>query len=108
MTASRDTTQRVFVAGHRGMVGSAIVRRLQALGYRNILTAVRAEVDLTRQAEVEAFFASHAIDTVYMAAARVGGIQANNLQPAEFIQQNLMIEANVFEVFVAHGCAGSP
>lgn len=95
---SKTTAERVFVAGHRGMVGAAIVRRLKALETGNTLQLVlrsHDELDLVDSTQVEEFFASHAIDTVYMAAARVGGIQANNLQPAEFIQQNLMIEANV-------------
>ncbi|QOR39077.1 GDP-L-fucose synthase [Billgrantia diversa] len=92
--------QRIFVAGHRGMVGSAIVRRLQALGYSNILTASRDELDLTAQPQVQAFFARHAIDQVYLAAAKVGGIHANNTFPAEFLYQNLMIEANV--IHAAH------
>ncbi|MGV3654288.1 MAG: GDP-L-fucose synthase [Noviherbaspirillum sp.] len=98
MSGNREQT--VFVAGHRGMVGSAIVRRLQALGYRNILTAGRNEVDLTRQSDVEAFFQQHAIDQVYLAAAKVGGIHANNTYPAEFIYQNLMIESNI--IHAAH------
>lgn len=85
----------VFVAGHRGMVGSAIVRRLRDLGYANILTASRSEADLTRQEQVEAFFAAHRIDQVYLAAAKVGGIHANNTYPAQFIYENLMIECNV-------------
>ena len=98
MSGNREQT--VFVAGHRGMVGSAIVRRLQALGYRNILTAGRNEADLTRQSDVEAFFQQHAIDQVYLAAAKVGGIHANNTYPAEFIYQNLMIESNI--IHAAH------
>jgi len=85
----------IFVAGHRGMVGSAIVRRLQALGYQNILTAGRAELDLTRQSEVEGFFRDHTVGQVYLAAAKVGGIHANNTYPAEFIYENLMIECNL-------------
>jgi GDP-L-fucose synthase len=87
--------QRIFVAGDRGMVGSAVVRRLRALGYANIVTASRAEADLTRQDQVEAFFARHPIDQVYLAAAKVGGIQANNSYPAQFLYDNLMIECNV-------------
>lgn len=86
---------RVFVAGHRGMVGSAIVRRLQALGYENILTRGREDLDLVDQAAVNAFFAEQRIDQVYMASAKVGGIHANNTYPAEFIYQNLMVEANI-------------
>jgi GDP-L-fucose synthase len=86
---------RIFVAGHRGMVGSAIVRKLQELGYANIVTRGRDELDLVQQADVRAFFAEERIDQVYMAAAKVGGILANNTYPAEFIYQNLMVEANV-------------
>jgi GDP-L-fucose synthase len=92
---SDQASGTVFVAGHRGMVGSAIVRRLQALGYSSILTASRAEVDLSRQEQVEAFFARQRIDQVYLAAAKVGGIHANNTYPAQFIYDNLMIECNV-------------
>lgn len=98
----RDLNQTVFVAGHRGMVGSAIVRRLQSLGYRSILTAGRDELDLLDQAAVQAYFSVHRIDQVYLAAAKVGGIHANNTQPAEFIYQNLMIEANI--IHAAHLC----
>ena len=96
----RDQDQRIFVAGHRGMVGSAIVRRLEALGYRNIITRSRDELDLVDQAAVSAFFAEQRIDQVYLASAKVGGIHANNVFPAEFIYQNLMIEANI--VHAAH------
>ena len=95
MSGLSSRAQAVFVAGHRGMVGSAIVRRLRALGYANVVTATRAELDLTRQASVEAFFAANPIDCVVLAAARVGGIHANNTYPAEFLHENLMIEANV-------------
>ncbi|MBE7927099.1 GDP-L-fucose synthase [Pseudomonas saudiphocaensis] len=91
---------RVFVAGHRGMVGSAIVRRLQALGYKNILTRGREDLDLIDQAAVNAFFAENQIDQVYMASAKVGGIHANNTYPAEFIYQNLMVQANI--IHAAH------
>ena len=98
----RDVDQCVFVAGHRGMVGSAIVRRLQALGYRNILTAGRDVVDLVDQQAVQRFFEERTIDQVYLAAARVGGIHANNTYPAEFIYQNLMIEANLVHAAHAH------
>ena len=87
----------IFVAGHRGMVGSAIVRRLRARGYTNIVTATHTEVDLTSQAAVQAFFAARRFDFVVLAAARVGGIYANNMFPAEFIYQNLMIQANVIQ-----------
>jgi GDP-L-fucose synthase len=94
---SRQADAMLFVAGHRGMVGSALVRRLQALGYSQILTAGHAELDLCEQAAVRRFFASHRIDQVVLAAARVGGIQANNTLPADFIVDNLMIEANVID-----------
>jgi GDP-L-fucose synthase len=90
----------IFVAGHRGMVGSAIVRQLQAKGYTNIITATHAELDLCNQAAVQQFFIDHEIDQVYLAAAKVGGIHANNTYPADFIYQNLMIEANV--IHAAH------
>jgi GDP-L-fucose synthase len=86
---------RIFVAGHRGMVGSAIVRKLQEHGYMNIVSRARDELDLVQQADVRTFFANERIDQVYMAAAKVGGILANNNYPAEFIYQNLMVEANV-------------
>lgn len=87
--------QPVFVAGHRGMVGSAIVRRLESLGYTNILTCSRAELDLLSQADVNTFFEREKPAQVYLAAAKVGGIHANNEYPADFIYENLMIEANV-------------
>jgi GDP-L-fucose synthase len=90
----------VFVAGHRGMVGSAIVRRLQAAGGVQILTATHAELDLTNQAAVNDFFAAHRIDHVILAAAKVGGIHANNSYPAEFIYENLVMECNV--IHAAH------
>ena len=95
-----DRSARVFVAGHRGMVGSAIVRRLQALGYRDIVTAPREQLDLLRQDDVAAFFRDNPVDQVYLAAAKVGGIHANNAFPAEFIRDNLVIEANL--VHAAH------
>ena len=86
---------RIFVAGHRGMVGSAIVRALNGDGGHDLLTRSRSELDLTDQAAVRQFFADERIDEVYLAAARVGGIHANNIYPADFIYDNLMIEANV-------------
>jgi GDP-L-fucose synthase len=86
---------RIFVTGHRGMVGSALVRRLQAGGYTNILTRSRTELDLLDQRAVQAFLAEEKPDYIFIAAARVGGIQANNIHRADFIYQNLMIEANL-------------
>jgi len=96
--ASHLRNQRVFVAGHKGMVGSAIVRRLKALGYDNILIASRAELDLMDQTKVQAWFTENKPEQVYIAAAKVGGIHANNTLPAEFIHQNLMIEANLINL----------
>jgi len=86
---------RVFVAGHGGMVGSAIVRCLRASGEPDVVTRSHAELDLARQNQVETFFADERIDTVYLAAARVGGIKANNDFPADFIRENLQIQTNV-------------
>ena len=91
---------RVFVAGHRGMVGSAIVRRLEALGRTTVVTAGRDQLDLLRQADVEAWFRANPVDQVYLAAAKVGGIHANNTYPAEFIHENLLMQGNV--VHAAH------
>ena len=93
----------IYIAGHRGMVGSALVRRLTSLGYTNLLTASHAELDLLDQAAVNGFFARQRIDQVYLAAARVGGIHANNTYPADFIYQNLMIEANLIHAAHQHG-----
>ena len=92
-----ELNQPVFVAGHRGMVGSAIVRRLRASGYNNVLTAGRDELDLLDQRAVRAFFELNQIAQVYLAAAKVGGIHANNTYPADFIYENLMIEANIIQ-----------
>ncbi|WP_422012412.1 GDP-L-fucose synthase [Roseateles sp.] len=86
---------RIFIAGHRGMVGSALVRRLQAGGYTNVLTASRQELDLLDQRAVHAWLQAHKPDYVFIAAAKVGGIQANNIYRAEFLYENLMIEANL-------------
>ncbi|PAA23219.1 GDP-L-fucose synthase [Pseudomonas fragi] len=94
---ARELNQNIFVAGHRGMVGSAIVRRLLALGYTRIVTAGRDTLNLLDQQAVQAFFQAHKIDQVYLAAAKVGGIQANNTYPADFIYENLMIQANIIQ-----------
>ena len=94
---ARELNQNIFVAGHRGMVGSAIVRRLQALGYTRIVTAGRDTLNLLDQQAVQGFFQEHKIDQVYLAAAKVGGIQANNTYPADFIYENLMIQANIIQ-----------
>jgi GDP-L-fucose synthase len=88
---------KTYVAGHLGMVGSALVRALEARGEAPLLLRSRAELDLTRQSEVEAFFGDEKIDRVYLAAARVGGIKANNEQPADFIRDNLQVQTNVIE-----------
>lgn len=98
-----DLQQTVWVVGHRGMVGSAIVRRLHALGYSKVLTAGRDVLDLLDQQAVRAFFAANKVDQVYLAAAKVGGIHANNSLPADFIFENLMIEANVIQAAHASG-----
>jgi GDP-L-fucose synthase len=86
---------KIYVAGHRGMVGSAIVRKLIESGHSNIVTRARADLDLMNQGQVREFFEQEKPDQVYLAAARVGGIHANNSFPAEFIYENLMVEANV-------------
>ena len=95
---------RIYVAGHRGMVGSAIVRTLLAQGVLAdaIITRTHAELDLTNQAAVNNFFAAERPDQVYLAAAKVGGIHANNTYPAEFIYQNLMLQANVIHAAHLH------
>jgi GDP-L-fucose synthase len=99
---SADLNQKIYVAGHRGMVGSAIVRNLQAKGFHNIVTRTHSELDLTNQAAVQALFETEKPDQVYLAAARVGGIYANNTFPAEFIYDNLMVQNNVIhQAFVS-------
>jgi GDP-L-fucose synthase len=95
--------QKIYVAGHRGMVGSAIVRVLKAQGCTNIITRTHAELDLTNQAAVKQFFEQEKPAQVYLAAARVGGVHANNTYPAEFIYSNLMVEVNVIHESFIHG-----
>ncbi|MBR7026872.1 MAG: GDP-L-fucose synthase [Bacteroidales bacterium] len=95
---------KIYVAGHRGMVGSAIVRELQRQGYDNIITRTHAELDLTRQAEVEEFFADERPEYVFLAAAKVGGIVANNNAPADFMYQNMVMEMNVIHAAWSNGC----
>ena len=99
------TNQKIYVAGHRGMVGSAIVRQLleQGLTQNQIITRTHAELDLANQASVQAFFAAEKPVQVYLAAAKVGGIHANNTYPADFIYQNLMMQANVIEAAFQNG-----
>lgn len=92
-----DRTKKIYVAGHRGLVGSAMVRRLEQEGFGQIITRTHEELDLTRQAEVEAFFEKEKPDYVILAAAKVGGIHANNTYPADFIMKNLLIECNVID-----------
>ena len=94
-SAASVLEDRIYVAGHRGMVGSAIIRKLNETGYGNIITRSHSELDLIQQTDVKRFFKNERIDQVYMAAAKVGGIFANHSHPAEFIYQNLMVEANI-------------
>lgn len=95
---------KIYVAGHRGMVGSAILRELQRQGYHNFVLRTHAELDLTRQDQVEAFFAQEKPEYVFLAAAKVGGIVANNEAPADFMYQNMMLEMNVIHAAVENGC----
>jgi len=94
---------KIFVAGHRGLVGSAIFKRLESKGYHNLVVRTRRELDLASQSEVEAFFEAEKPEYLFLAAARVGGIWANNAYPAEFIYQNLQIQANVIHNAYVHG-----
>ena len=92
-----DRAGKIYVAGHRGLVGSALVRRLEKEGFSNIVTRTHQELDLTRQADVEAFFEEEKPDYVILAAAKVGGIHANDTYPADFIMKNLQIQCNVID-----------
>src|SRR5690242_122775 len=98
-----QTSSRIYVAGHRGMVGSAIVRRLRAEGFDNLVLRTRQQLDLTDQRAVDAFFAAERPEYVFLAAAKVGGIHANNTYPAEFLRDNLAIQTNVIHSAWKHG-----
>ena len=95
---------KIYVAGHRGMVGSAICRELKRQGYTNIITRTHAQLDLCRQDAVDAFFAEEKPEYVFLAAAKVGGIQANSEAPADFMYQNMMLEMNVIHAAWRNGC----
>ncbi len=99
-----EKESKIYVAGHRGMVGSAIVRELHRQGYGNIITRTHAELDLTRQAEVEAFFEKERPEYVFLAAAKVGGIEANRSALADFMYMNMMLEMNVIHAAWKNGC----
>ena len=100
---NQNLNQKIYVAGHRGMVGSAIMRELQNRGHNNLVTRTHAELDLINQSDVHFFFQTEKPDQVYLSAAKFGGIYANNTFPAEFIYQNLMMEANVIHQAFTHG-----
>ena len=99
-----EKNAKIYVAGHRGMVGSAIVRELQRRGYTNIITRTHAELDLSRQDMVEEFFAAERPEYVFLAAAKVGGIEANDKAPADFMYVNMMLEMNVINAAWRNGC----
>ena len=99
-----EKNSKIYVAGHRGMVGSAIVRELQRQGYTNIITRTHAELDLTRQDEVEAFFQQERPEYVFLAAAKVGGIIANQSALADFMYDNMILEMNVIHAAWQNGC----
>ena len=99
-----NKSDKIYVAGHRGMVGSAIIRRLQELGYENIIVRTHGELDLCEQSAVREFMQNEQPDHVVLAAARVGGILANNTYPAQFIYENMMIEANIIHEAWSAGC----
>lgn len=99
-----DKISKIYVAGHRGMVGSAIVRELKKQGYENIITRTHAELDLTDQKAVNDFFAAEKPEYVFLAAAKVGGIEANDKAPADFMYQNMMLEMNVINAAWRNGC----
>src|SRR4249920_2960430 len=98
-----DLTDKIYIAGHRGMVGSAIKRKLQSLGFHNIVTRNSDDLDLRKQEAVDVFFSEEKPDLVFLAAAKVGGILANNQFRAEFLYDNLMIESNIIHSAWKHG-----
>jgi len=98
-----NLTAKIFLAGHGGMVGSAIHKKLLDKGFTNIITRTREELDLSRQEKVELFFQKEKIDTVIVAAARVGGILANSKYGAEFLYENIILESNII-----HSCINQP
>ncbi len=99
-----EKSSKIFVAGHRGMVGSAILRALQREGYTNLLVRTHRELDLTRQTDVDAFFAAERPEYVFLAAAKVGGIVANDSHPADFMYENMILEMNVIHAAWRNGC----
>ena len=99
-----EKTSKIYVAGHRGMVGGAIVRKLQRQGYDNLVLRTHAELDLTDQQAVNRFFAAERPEYVFLAAAKVGGIGANSAEPADFMYQNMMLEMNVIHAAWQNGC----
>jgi GDP-L-fucose synthase len=97
------STSRIYVAGHRGLVGSAIVRRLLRAGFNNVITRTRSEVDLTDERSVVSFFQNERPEYVFLCAAKVGGILANSTYPADFIRNNLLIQTNTIDAAYRHG-----
>ena len=102
MAASMNKQDKIYIAGHNGMVGSAIKRHLELLGYQNLFYRTSKELDLRNQQSVNDFFASENPDYVFLAAAKVGGIHANNVYRADFLYNNLMIESNVIHASFLH------
>ena len=100
-----NNDSRIYIAGHRGLVGGAVMRRLRALGYRNLITRTHAELDLADQGAVESFFSAERPEYVFLCAARVGGINANRSMPVDFIYDNMMISFNVIMAAYRHGAA---
>ncbi len=103
MSNEMEKTSRIYIAGHRGLVGSAITRHLEQRGFEKLILRARSELDLRNQAAVNAFFAAERPDFVFLAAARVGGILANSTFPAEFLHENLEIQSNVIDAAYRHG-----